>query len=386
LILASLLIAFVIWIIAKRGDMTQETFIVSVYLKGVPENVLTNMDRRSVNLTLPIPNQLRSRTQAELFRAEIDFAREKELEDPRNWCGIEDFRPSQKINIDTEHIRILTNDPDLRQRLQRQLQYASINFGELVIYGKLITRPAQIVFRTNGEPAPGFRLKDIQASVAGNIRLTASEETFQKLSPREDAPVPIETESIDLAGRSADFSQTVGLRLPQYLDLVFTADRRIEARISLEEITTTIENVRVEIEKPVAPLSVQYLPQTVTLTVRANEKMLAALKKEYFVVRPIQKIEPQPGLEVVSELRGAFSGEMPRDMIDMVFIRSVSPSRCTLRFMDGADSSLTSPTQTRELPNVDGPISEENATTPSGNTPAISPQDLRSTPTASTNR
>ncbi|MFP4381465.1 MAG: hypothetical protein ACLFUS_13270 [Candidatus Sumerlaeia bacterium] len=384
LILASLLIAFAIWIIAKRGDMTQETYIVSLSLKNTPDNVMTRLDRRSINLTLPIPNQLRSRIQSDIFRAEIDFAREKELEDPNKWCGLEDYRPSQKINVETRHIKIQSNDPDLLQRLQRQLQYASIHFGEVTVFGQLINRPARIVFRTKGKPMAGFKLKDIEASVAGNIRLTASPATFASLAPEDGSPVPIETEEIDLEGRASDFTQTVSLRIPQDMELVYAEDRRIEVQVSLEEITRMVENVPVIFPPEQDNYKAELTPSVVSIRVRGPEDELESLTKEYFSVRPSTSVVPENGLEQTSALTASASGDMPREISESISVRTISPEQVTIRFtkpekpatvrgMDAGTTATSSITTTTEpaLPPDDG--SSPITTNPSPPAPGVIP-------------
>jgi len=329
LALASLLIAFVIWTIARRGDETVEVFSVPLRLTNVPSNVIARIEPDRVKITLRVPNRIRARIQPDMFRVEYDFA--KELPEARTWCVIEDFRPSKQINLDTSFVRISGVDED---ELRRKIQFSSIEDEGVVVKAKLVTRPAKLEFPTKGDLAPGYRLTEpIKPDDPGTIYLTASPAVFKRITGSEDAPVRINTEEIDLAGKKASFNITVGLRLPAEVELVYPdLHRRIKALVAIEEIVATVENVPIVVPEPPEDLLLEYSPHNVAVSVRGPEEILKRLKPSDFIVRPAREVLPAAGLEISVSLEAVFLPNTSKATTEAVSIRGVAPDTAALKF------------------------------------------------------
>jgi hypothetical protein len=327
LALASLLIAFVIWTIARRGDETVEVFSVPLRLTNVPSNVSARFEQDSVNITLRVPNNLRARIQPDMFRVEYDFA--KELL-PWTWCGIEDFRLKQ-INLDTSFVRISGVDED---ELRRKIQFSSIDKEGVVVKAKLITRPAKLEFPTKGDLAPGYRLTEaIKPDDPGTIYLTASPAVFKLITGSENAPVRISTEEIDLTGQKTSFEITVALRLPANVELVYPdIHRLIKAQVAIEEIVATVENVPIVVPEPPEDLLLEYSPHNVAVSVRGPEEILKRLKPSDFIVRPAREVLPAAGLEISVPLEAVFLPNTSKATTEAVSIRGVAPDTAALKF------------------------------------------------------
>jgi YbbR domain-containing protein len=326
---ASLLIAFVIWTIAKRGDETVEVFSVPLRLTNVPTNVTARIEPETVKITLRVPNRLRARVQTDLFRVECDFV--KQLPEPRGWCGIEDFRSSKQINLDTSLIHVAESaDDDVR----RKIQFVSLDGGDVTVKGKLITRPAKLEFPTKGDLAPGYRLAEpIKPADPGVIYVTASAAVFKQITENDTAPVRISTEEIDLTGQKASFDISVSLRLPANVELVYPeVHRLIKAQVAIEEITSTVENVPVVVPEPPADLLLDYSPHVVAVSVRGPQEVLKRLKPSDFIVRSPREILPAAGLEVSVPLEATFLPNTPKTVTDVVGIRNVTPDSVSLKF------------------------------------------------------
>lgn len=328
LALASLLIAFVIWTIAKRGDETVEVFSVPLRLTNVPSNVIARVEPDRVKITLRVPNRVRTRIQPDMFRVEYDFA--KELL-PWTWCGIEDFRPSKQINLDTSFVRISGVDED---ELRRKIQFSSIDKEGVVVKAKLVTRPAKLEFPTKGDLAPGYRLAEpIKPDDPGTIYLTASPAVFKLITGSENAPVRINTEEIDLAGKKASFNITVGLRLPSEVELVYPdVHRLVKAQVTIEEIVATVENVPIVVPEPPEDLLLEYSPHNVAVSVRGPEEILKRLKPSDFIVRPAREVLPAAGLEISVPLEAVFLPNTPKATTEAVNIRGITPDTTALKF------------------------------------------------------
>lgn len=329
LALASLLIAFVIWTIARRGDETVEVFSVPLRLTNVPSNVIARIEPDRVKITLRVPNRIRARIQADMFRVEYDFA--KELL-PWTWCGIEDFRPSTKqINLSTSSVRISGVDED---ELRRKIQFSPIEEEGVVVKAKLVTRPAKLEFPTKGDLAPGYRLTEaIKPADPGIIYLTASPAVFKQMPESENAPVRISAEEIDLTGQKTSFEITVALRLPANVELVYPdVHRLIKAQVAIEEIVATVENVPIVVPEPPEDLLLEYSPHNVAVSVRGPEEILKRLKPSDFIVRPAREVLPAAGLEISVSLEAVFLPNTPKAITEVVGIRGITPDTTALKF------------------------------------------------------
>ena len=328
LALASLLIAFVIWTIAKRGDETVEIFSAPLRLTNVPPNVTARIEPETVKISLRVPNSLRGRVQSAMFWVEYDF--DKGLPEPRTWCGIEDFKSSKKLRLDTAFVRILGKDED---DLRRKIQFSSIDDEGVVVKAKLVTRPAKLEFPTKGDLAPGYRLAEaIKPADPVTIYLTASPAVFKQITGSEDAPVRISTDEIDLSGQKASFSVTVALRLPSDVDLVYPDLRLVKAEVTIEEIVATVENVPIVVPEPPEDLLLEYSPHNVAVSVRGPEEILKRLKPSDFIVRPAREVLPAAGLEISVPLEAVFLPNTPKAITEAVGIRGVAPDTAALKF------------------------------------------------------
>ncbi|NQU43031.1 hypothetical protein HQ520_07085 [bacterium] len=334
LITTSLVIAFVIWMIAKRGEQTVETFSVNLVLRNVPQNVLAIVEPDRINITFPVPNRIRGRVQRDIFRVEYDFS--KGLPEARSWCGIQDYRPSKPLDIEPRDIRILpTVDSDLRHAIEKQLQYADIGAGNVVAKGKLITRSARLVFPTAGLPPSGFhQAEPVRPQNAGTILLTASPARFSELVPEEDAPIPIETEGIDLTDHRETFTINVGLRLPEDVELVHSEYRLIPAIVSIEEVLRTIEEVSVVSPPSVPTLNLEYTPRLAKVTVRGPQEALDRLVSSNLIVHPAEAITPQPGLEISVPLQAGLTPDTSPDLVQTITVKSVTPEVMILKYVE----------------------------------------------------
>jgi hypothetical protein len=350
----ALVIAFAVWTIAKRGDFTQETVTLNLRLKDVPENILAEPMAHRVQLTLAVARTMSAQILPSQFVVEVNW---DELPNPREWCGVEDFRPSPPIALDFAHVRrtgsiasSATANDDLQQQTPATpgalpIRYVLIEPNKIQVKAKFITHAARPEFRTKGAPPEGYRLVEPITSNAGTILLTASEERLKELAPpgadgadgvggvRAEGPIGIPTEEIDLTDKRFSFSEVVRLRLPPQTDLVYR-DQRIEARVNIEEIVVkrTIEGVAISIQAADRNLAARYSPKEASVTVSGPEYIVRDLEAGDFVVRPSQPPQEQGGLESTVDLKGLFSAEAAAQTVGSVTILSVSPETLRLRF------------------------------------------------------
>ncbi|HUT23200.1 MAG TPA: hypothetical protein VM492_02530 [Sumerlaeia bacterium] len=351
LMATALVIAFAVWTIAKRGDFIQETVTLNLRLRNVPENILAEPMVRQAQITLAVARTMSARILPSQFVVEVDW---NDLPNPREWCGVEDFRPSPPIALDFGHIQrtgsvasSATAEDDLQQQAfaaagALPIRYILIEPSRIQVKAKFITRVARPEFRTKGKPADGYRLVEPITSSAGAILLTASEERLKELAPPgadgddgvgAEGAIEISTEEIDLADKRFSFSEVVRLRLPPGTDLVYR-DQRIEARVNIEEIIVkrTIDGVAISVQPADRNLVARYAPEQAAVTVSGPEHILRDLEAEDFSVRPSQPPQEQGGLESTVDLKALFSAKAAARTVESVTILSVSPETLRLRF------------------------------------------------------
>jgi len=325
---ASLLIAFVIWTIAKRGDTTWETYTVPVVMKNIPENIEVKLERKSASVTLSIPTRLRGLVDSASFQLELDFNKERELDDTRHWCGVEDFRPARKVDMDYHHLHLIANhlDKELSQLLENKFQSASISGGDVVVRGKLITRQAKPVFKTTGVLPSTCRLIDVRRADQHTILLTASNKTFEKEGYANQAEsILLESEEIDLTAQSKSFKIPVSLRLPPDMEFVNSTDARLEADVRIET-SATFDNVPVTLPTSAPGILLDSAPAVVRLDVRGPDDLLDALKPSDFVVRTLPFTTPREGETTPTRVNAFFDENVPKAVTEAVTIVSVKPN------------------------------------------------------------
>jgi len=258
---------------------------------------------------------------------ELDFNKEKELDDPRRWCGVEDFRPARKIELEPRHLRLIAVnlDKELRQLLENKIVSASISGSEVVVRGKLITRPAKPVFKTTGKLATGCKLiEPIRRADQHSVLLTASDKVFEKISPNANEPIPVETEEIDLSKKEKSFKISASLRVPPETELVNTADARLDAEVRIET-TTAFDSVPITLPASKPDTLLESAPTSVRVVVRGPDDLIDALKPSDFVIRTMQYTTPRPGETAQARVAAFFDENVAKSIAEAVTIVSVKP-------------------------------------------------------------
>ncbi|MBN1867764.1 hypothetical protein JW916_10770 [Candidatus Sumerlaeota bacterium] len=337
LILTSLAIAFVIWLIAKRNDLGRESFSIPVSVQGGPANLEVRLSTDVVQVAATFPQSVAFQIKPVNFAAVLDW---DALGDPREWntVGNDESVKSLQVALSPDRdIRIASSVADAVRNRLRDVRFVSIDPGKIAIEARFVTRPARIVVPTKGQVAEGFRFAGpVTPKVNRTILLTAAPERFARLGADENDPVQILTDEIDLSGLSAPLDKTVYLHLPEGVEVLDPDDRRIDARIDVQEIIDTgaIVGVPVGIKPLNAELTAEYEPTTVTVTVKAPQHLFKELRVGVFVVRPLQLPPERDGAEATVALRADFAPGTPTEVTENVKILSISPESLRIRFVD----------------------------------------------------
>ena len=338
LVLTSLAMAFVVWMIAKEGDLGQVTFPVRLEMTNVPANIEAefthnNVKRNTIQVTISAPKSLVAMLQAEHFRMELDW---EGLPKPPEWPDSlkMDRTVTLKENqiITAEHL-----SKDLKESIHRNVLYLSLEPRKVNVQAYYVVRPASIRIRTSGEVAKDYQLAsppsltDSQAP----ILLTASTKRFESLgSPAPRTPIEIPTREIDLSGRDEDFTEALSLALPSGVELAPGQVRRIEASVEIREIMTTriIENVPMAYNPSNPDLAAEWTPSTVSVTLEGPQRILRDLVPSDLEIRPAAAPREDSENEQIVPLAGRFSPSARPGITDSTTIKTVTPSEARLRF------------------------------------------------------
>lgn len=334
LILTSVAIAFVVWLIAKEGELGQESFNVPVHLRNVPANIEATLPFNSVRLLTSEPKSVGAQLRADCFSVELDWDR---LANPRTWCGTRKPEPSPAVPLDPSLVVLSGQiNEDLKQQIRRSVQYLEIQPGRLSVQGRYVTRPARIVVKTRNNVAEGYELDGpIAVTDSRDVLLTAPPTRFAELGAKgPDDPVEVQTKEIDLADRRETRPETVPLVLPEGVELASGEDARIEVRVPVKAkvITRTLENVPLVITTQNKNLDAQYTERTAEVTVRGPEETVQSLKAADLVVHPAGALNEEAGKDATVKLTANLVDTIPDDVRSAITVLSTKPPSVKLKF------------------------------------------------------
>jgi hypothetical protein len=338
LMLTSVAIAFVVWLIAKEGELGQESFNVPVYLRNVPANIKATLPLSAVRLLTSEPKSVGAQLRADFFIVELDWDR---LPNPRNWCGTREKEGSTAVTLDPS--RVVLSDQiqiseDLKQQILRSVQYLEIQPNRMQVQGQYVTRPAHIVFKPINSVAKGYELGPITLTDSSrDVLLTASPAVFEALNAKgPDDPVDVPTKEIDLAARRETQTETVALVLPDKVEMANGEDPRVEVKVPVVENiqTVTIADVPVVVTPQNKSFDVEFAQQnSVEVIVKVPEQMVDAVKAPAnWLVHPTTLPDETVGKEISVKVSAELVSTVSPEVRKAVQMLSTNPSSVKIKF------------------------------------------------------
>jgi len=274
LYLPALLIAFVIWLIAKQGDTDTRLVAAPVRLVNVPDNVQANpvpTNMVEVNLIFPKsflknilePGKIQVRLPVEGIEAK---------------AGVDSFRSSTYPLLPS---MVQTGD------LPPSVRVLGVTPENLTVEARLNAVEAEVRPRVTGEPGPGYELREVQASPA-KVELTGSAEALAQLQTPAGLHVVV-TEPVSIAGRNGSVSVGADLALPAGVRPVnpqTSARVEVTADIKEKRVTRTFKNVPITYVPLRTNLKVTIQPPKTTVTVKGPRSKVDALTSDTFRFAP----------------------------------------------------------------------------------------------------
>ena len=308
LVLTSLVVACVIWLIAKGNDLGQEMLRVPIVLVNKPANIIARLPVETAQVTATFAKSMQAHMTPANFQIEVDW---NDLVDQR-WCGIEEFAKSPPMPLEPRDVHpVLSLGQSLRERIQRRVTFMAIEPPKLSIEARFITRLAKVALETTGKPADGYFVSGpVEPASKDPIVLTAPLQRFIDLGAAEQtSAVLVSAEPVDLANRKASFSDTVRLRLPPDVELVNRDQQRIEVEVPVAEAIgqRVLEKIPIVVQSGDSDLSVEYGQKTASVCIQAPKRLLYLVKPGDIVV--LASPSPRGGEEGESTvtLRASFA-------------------------------------------------------------------------------
>lgn len=191
------------------------------------------------------------------------------------WSDINRF---DRANLDPLHLALEASQPVgvaplVRDRIDLPPGLRVVDIEPSFVKYSLAARMRKTVPirpKITGEPAEGFELVDVAIDPA-RIELSGPATSLESVES-------IQTEPVDLSGRTGSLRRTVRLRLDDPL-ISYDLDRPIEvlARVESQDIQRTLDGLPVEAVNLPASLSAEVSPGSVSLTLRGPKAVVERL-------------------------------------------------------------------------------------------------------------
>jgi hypothetical protein len=281
--LASLLIAFFIWYIAKRGDVENFDLTVQIRPDLVPSNIeIVNFNPGSVTVSFQCPKM------NDRFISHANFNVVVDLSDIAYAAGVEENRTTTRT-LEKSMVQRASGVPQAIIPLR-------INPGEVRVTARWRLRSAVVQPVMAGVPAENYELVGPVTVTPAEVLLTGSQNALERAPRDEQGRIIVRTKPIDVTGLTEGASGQIELEPPSLLQ-IFIADSEphlasdderlasfnYEIAEKTGQLTFTEAPVgRVTVSAEATPL---IDPPLVTVVVTAPVTLLDQIKLEHLVVR-----------------------------------------------------------------------------------------------------
>ncbi|MCL5271394.1 MAG: hypothetical protein M1457_12775, partial [bacterium] len=227
LIMASLFIAFVIWLIAKQGNLDTDWIEVPIRLENVPVNVEVKTIS-AAQVKFQFPQDLSNRIVTRNFEVVVN-AGDIYSGDPANW------KPTA-LTRDVEYT-LARENVRARGDQFKGIEVLRIDPQKLTLTGTLLTRTLAIDVKTTGASPANLVFTAPPRPDPPNLLVTGSPEALRRLSENGDT---IRTRPVDLStlhGSDQKFPELV--MPPGVIPVDKTELNRVTVDIGLSELDVT---------------------------------------------------------------------------------------------------------------------------------------------------
>lgn len=319
---AALFVSFVIWLMAKHGDLETDSLQIPVIVENVPDNVELTWSPENVPIIVKFPQSQRIEIKVPNFAVRIDALESIGEEARRSWVGAASFTEERvQISLDNVH-----------SELPQSVKVTDLGPPDSIrLEARLRTRRVKVSVRTEGALPVRYELGGEISVKPAEVRVTAPEAVLAAL---DSNPIEIPTAAIALNDRDSDFIVYAELRLPEGLALVHDADLKVEVAIAVreKEISVTIEDVPIDLFVYTEGLSVRVTPAVAEVRIKGPFSLIDRIDKDSFDFATKESLIERDGAEREIELVVEINESVPREIRERVTIEDFAPKTATIEF------------------------------------------------------
>ena len=324
LIVASLLVAFFIWLIAKKGETNHDTLTAPVMITKPNPLCEIKYAPAEMQIRVQYPASLRSYVKNGIFFIDLDVS-----DIHLHGAGLDEFSEIQR----TMTLDNLKAGADLSGEI-RPVSFMSSN--KVVISARLNARPVAIEAQTTGSLAEGFALaRPPVAEETDRLRLAGPQNRLAELAGAGEK-VTLKTEPIDLAGRGAPDNVYAKALVPEgcYLasvdreqKILPLSDWRVLVALPIAEeaVERVIENVPLALVPFSSSVRFDYTPRAVSVRVKGPHSLVEGIAPSSFVLSAVSSVNETPGFTGETAIAARFAESVPEKTRDGVTIVAVDP-------------------------------------------------------------
>jgi hypothetical protein len=319
LIIASLFIAFVIWLIAKYGQIETDTIAVPVNLVNPPENCEVKLINREVSINVQYPKSLKNYVSPRNFRV----VRDASMIIP----GIDKFE---------RQFLPITVDDVLTISLPHSVKPIGIEEPkQITVESKYYSEVARVEPRTKGNPDKNYEVLSPVHSKPEQVLVSSAPDLLKSVKEKGGGEIVLSTEEISVEGKRESFPQTVRLLLPEGLKLLHEEDSLVEVIVEIKEKIgrRTISDIPLSLPTFLKGVKIETKPEEVSVTVEAPISLLSQLDEDSFVFSTKQPLDEVPGSEGSFAIEAKFSDSVGREVREHSSIIGVDPEKVDIKFL-----------------------------------------------------
>ncbi len=332
----ALFIAFVIWLIAKQGELEIDRLEIPVQLENEGQIMNVRISPQFVRIAVQYPVDLRNSIVPSNFSLRINV-REVFREDPATWKT-----PEQ---LDVEYS--LSEDMVRRPSLSQRVQVIDIEPDRVTLDAELVTRRVRVVPHTVGELPPTLRLVGEIRATPPELLVTGTTDGFNALALQQNQ---ILTEPIDLRKITQSNQIFANLVIPEGVKILQREEERVAIDIAVEEVSEqrTLNDVAINVPIAAENIAARVRPPTANVVVEGPPSALNRLTQEDILLSPQRGLEERVGNVQKVGLEARFRQSVPPDVIQRVKIIETRPTSIEVEFVtpSGEDEAGAEP----ELP------------------------------------
>jgi hypothetical protein len=334
LVIASLLIAYFIWLIAKMGNVEEQVLDDVPILLDLPPWIETELSRKTLTIEVRYPKNERRDIYSGAFHALIN--------DPDLFVQI-GVRDAQAITVP------LTVDDVKHPSLPASVQVQKIDPGRIIVWVKYRTVPARIIPRFAGQPAPGFYRE--KAIVNPPLRLlTGAKGSLDKLARDKDGMVELQTLPINLTEARDSFSTYVAVVVPNDVNVVDEETRQrllhdvtfalVQVILKEETMSRTIPGIPIQVPTLSSNLVARVEPTSGSVTIAGPRSRVESLDPRMILLRPKNPPQEKAGFAGKIPIEARMDESVPPEISILKF----APDFVLLRYEPLPATSVTAPT------------------------------------------